>query len=320
MSARRQQTRELAVFECFLEAYPTFAAKVESYESGAEEPADVAVKLKSGDRIDFQLGQWLHEQQTAEAKRKKRLRDKLGAVLACPDFRDFRPRNFKHVYIYVKKDSDFAQKDAESLRKEFRCIVSQEDRSCNPRRYPDGYPLNSFEGYPTINKYCERIFFLPRNSQSERVISNALDRAQEDPEICRLLEQMDQERVRGGATGLPAVDSDRSDPSWIDFPLEGGAYSSKSALKALKKILDDKRDKYAPQKRDLRLIIHYNDAALYNDPYQDQKHQTFADMACRASRMLAKKKVAAFTSIYLLRALRPNPEAFEVWPTLCKCV
>jgi hypothetical protein len=237
MSARRQQTRELAVFECFLEAYPTFAAKVESYESGAEEPADVAVKLKSGDRIDFQLGQWLHEQQTAEAKRKKRLRDKLGAVLACPDFRDFRPRNFKHVYIYVKKDSDFAQKDAESLRKEFRCIVSQEDRSCNPRRYPDGYPLNSFEGYPTINKYCERIFFLPRNSQSERVISNALDRAQEDPEICRLLEQMDQERVRGGATGLPAVDSDRSDPSWIDFPLEGGAYSSKSALKALKKIL-----------------------------------------------------------------------------------
>ena len=85
-------------------------------------------------------------------------------------------------------------------------------------------------------------------------------------------------------------------------------------------ILDEKTAKYAPRKRDLRLIIHYNDAVLYNEPYQDQKHQTFADMACRASRMLAKKKVAAFTSIYLLRALRPNPEAFEVWPTLCKCV
>jgi hypothetical protein len=194
MSARRQQTSELEVFKCFLEAYPTFAAKVESYESGAEEPADLAVKLKSGDRIDFQLGQWLHEQQTKEAKRKEakrkeKLRDKLRAVLALPEFR---PLNFKHVYIYVKKDSDFAQKDAESFRKEFRCIVSQEDRSCNPRRYPDGYPLNSFEGYPTINKYCKQIFFLPRNSQSERVISNALDRALEAPEICRQLEQMAQ--------------------------------------------------------------------------------------------------------------------------------
>jgi hypothetical protein len=130
--------------------------------------------------------------------------------------------------------------------------------------------------------------------------------------------------VREEATGLPAVDSDRSDPSWIDFPLEGGAYSSKSALKALKKILDKKTDKYASQAADLRLIIHYNDAAVYNEPYQDQEHETFADMACEASRMLAdmlaKKKVAPFTSIYLLRALRPNPEAFEVWPTLGKCV
>jgi hypothetical protein len=319
-SAHRQQTDELAVFAHFLEAYPTFAAEVDSYKPGAEEPADITVRLKSGRRIDFQLGEWLHKQQIEEAKRKKTLRDKLRAVLACPDFRDFRPRNFKHVYIYVKKDSDFAQKDAESFRKEFRCIVSQVDRSCNPSWYPGGYPLSSFQGYPTINKYCERILFLPRNSHIETVISDALDRAQKDPEICRLLEQMDQERVRGEATGSPAVDSDRSDPSWIDFPLEGGAYSSESALKALKEILANKTKRYAQQATDLRLIIHYNDAALYNDPYQDQKHQTFADMACRASRMLAKKKVAAFTSIYLLRALRPNPEAFEVWPTLCKCV
>jgi hypothetical protein len=317
MSARCQQIRELEIFKHFLEAYPTFAAEVDSYKPGAEEPADITVRLKSGRRIDFQLGEWLDAQQMAEAKRKEKLRDRLRAVLASPGFR---PRNFEHVYIYVKKDSHFAPEDAESFRNEFRCIVSQVDRSCNPRWCPGGYPLTSFQGYPTINQYCERILFLPPNSQRERVISNALDRAQEDPEICRLLEQMAQGRVRGEATGLPAGDSDRSDPSWIDFPLEGGAYSSKSALKALKKILDKKTGKYASQAADLRLIIHYNDAVLYNEPYQYQEHETFAHMACAASRMLAKTKVAPFKSIYLLCAVRPNPEAFEVWPTLGKCV
>jgi hypothetical protein len=118
---------------------------------------------------------------------------------------------------------------------------------------------------------------------------------------------------------LPAVDSERAEP-WIAFPLEGGAYSAQPALEALNEILTKKTAKYAHvQARDLRLIIHYNDAVVYNTPYEDQEHETFATMACEAARLVTGRNAAPFNKIYLLRALWPNPEVFEVWPAFRRC-
>ncbi len=42
----------------------------------------------------------------------------------------------------------------------------------------------------------------------------------------------------------------------------------------------------------LRLIVHYNDAILYNTPHEDQEHETFADMAREAAWLLAGKNSA----------------------------
>jgi hypothetical protein len=118
---------------------------------------------------------------------------------------------------------------------------------------------------------------------------------------------------------LHAACGEQADP-WIVFPIEGGVYSSEPALQALDCILVKKTGKYGPLRAgDLRLIVHYNDAILYNTPYEDQEHETFAAMACEASRLLAGKNTAAFKKIYLLRALQPNPELFELWPAFGKC-
>jgi hypothetical protein len=310
--------RELAVFSCFLEAHPSFAAEVELYSPAAKEPADIAVKLKNGGSIGFQLGQWVHERQMREAKRKEELRAKLHDVLRpCLEHR---PRNFARVGIFVR-DAHFDQRDTDAFRAEFIRIVSDADHTWHkdPRRRPGGYTLTS-GGCPAIDKYSERILFLPRDSHMETVISNALDRGLNDPEISHLLEQWAQEvRVWREARGLYPVGSEQADP-WIVFPLEGGAYSSQPALQALNEILAKKTAKYARlQAGDLRLIIHYNDAVLYNTPYEDQEHETFATMACEAAGLLAGKNVAPFNEVYLLRALWPNPEAFRVWPTVSKC-
>ena len=62
-----------------------------------------------------------------------------------------------------------------------------------------------------------------------------------------------------------------------------------------------------------------DEAAIYNSPYHDLKYEKFGEVAQEAARFLAKKALLPFTKIYLLNALSPGPEAFEVWPTLAKC-
>jgi len=106
---------------------------------------------------------------------------------------------------------------------------------------------------------------------------------------------------------------------WICFSQEGSAYSSENALAALAAIVEKKLG-YAPasEQSKVHLIIYYDEAILYNMPFQDLKFQSFADIAQEASGMTREKltaKRSPFTRIYLLKALYPDPEAFEIWPT-----
>ncbi|HEV3110071.1 MAG TPA: hypothetical protein VGY99_06220 [Candidatus Binataceae bacterium] len=291
----KQIKLELAVFACFLEAHPSFAGEVECYGPGTKdkEIADIAAKLKTGGCISFQLGRWLHEPQMEEAKRKEKQRTKLhGALLPCLEYK---PRNFAHVAVAIG-DANFDHRDGDALRGEFLRIVSDVEAGWHKERLRQvyGYPLTGFAGYPTVGKYIRTHHFWPQHSPSEGVLSEAL--------------------------GLQAVDGRRADP-WIVFTLkEGSSYSSELALQALDKIITKKTTKYdRHQTGDLRLIIYYDEAVLYNTPYEDQRHETFADMAHQARQFLMGKDVRPFGKIYLLRALRPDPEAFEIWPTVGQC-
>jgi threonine dehydrogenase-like Zn-dependent dehydrogenase len=115
------------------------------------------------------------------------------------------------------------------------------------------------------------------------------------------------------------MDKGHCDP-WSEFPADGGTYSSESALEALAGILAKKTEKYAArQNGDLRLLIYYDEAVLYNTPSEDLKHESFEDMAHEAAQLLAGKDAAPFNRMYLLRAPWPNPKTFEVWPSFSKC-
>jgi len=314
----KQTERELAVFARFLEAQPSFAVEVASYSPVPDDFPDIAVKLKNGGSVGFELGEWLHARQMAEAKRKEMLRAKLqGLLRPCLEHE---PRNFAHVAVDVR-DAIFNGRDGDVLAGEFARVVSDIDESLRkePWTQQAGYPLSDFARYPTIAKYVESMLFWPRDSHAETLIRKALDNALNDPAIVRLLEESAQEaKAWCEAMGLQSADGHEPDP-WIKFPLEGGAYSSEPAIKALAEIVAKKANMYADrQSGDLRLIIYYDQAVLYNTPYRDQEHEGFGDVAREAVKFLAGKPATPFRNIYLLSALQPDPEVFEIWPAFGK--
>lgn len=182
-----------------------------------------------------------------------------------------------------------------------------------------GYLCDDFKAYPTLAKYLESTHFWPRDTRQETTLKRALDRAARDPEIIALFKRARNEALtciqEGGLSPTQPAPTDE----WIGFSQQGGAYSPESALAALATIIEKKLS-YAPLSggREVRLIIYYDEGALYNTPYKDLKFRSFADIAQEASRVTREKlgaKRSPFTRIYLLKALDPNPEAFEIWPT-----
>lgn len=306
-----QKQQELKVFGRFVEGYRSFGAQVE-YEAASEEPADILAKLKDGVEIGFQLGEWLEPSQTATAKRKEKLRTALQGILSA--FSTQEPRNLACVAIEVK-GTTFQDKEADKFKNEFSRLIAEVDQDCE-----DCWAMTEFAAYPTLRKYVLSALFSPRGSYQERIIGERLDRAWSDPEMRRLLLQFHEEaRAWAEAQGLD-ISHDVQAPSWIQFSADGGASSSENAIQALTTIISKKISHYGRSlRRDLRLIIYYDEAVLYNSPYYDQKYETFEDVAQEAARLLAANPILPFTKIYLLNALSPGPEVFEVWPTLAKC-
>lgn len=306
-----QKQHELAVFGRFVEAYRSFGAQVE-YGPASEEPADILAKRKNGGEIGFQLGEWLDPSQTATAKRKEKLRTALQGVLSA--FSTQEPRNLACVAIKVK-GTMFQDKDADGFKGEFSRLIAETDQGCQ-----GCWAITEFDAYPTLQKYVLSAMFFSRGSYQERILNVALDKAWSDSEIRNLLNQSDKEvRAWAEAQGLNLSHNAQA-PSWIQFPADGGAFSSENAVQALTRIISKKLCHYGRSKgRDIRLVIYYDEALLYNTPYHDQKYETFEDVAKEAAQSLATKTWIPFTTIYLLNALSPGPEVFEVWPTLAKC-
>ena len=137
-----------------------------------------------------------------------------------------------------------------------------------------------FDRYPTLGKYLRSVNFDPR------VVAG---------------------RERRWPTSQP----------WVFVENRGGAYSPESALAALGAILAQKTNHYGAFTRPTRLIIYYGQAAAYNTPYIGMDTREFADVAALAAH--AVRGQTALEKIYLLNALEPGLEAFEIFPACVWC-
>lgn len=104
---------------------------------------------------------------------------------------------------------------------------------------------------------------------------------------------------------------------WVFVALPGGCYSPDTAIAALRSILNQKIAHYGRFARPTRLIIYYGKAVMHNTPYLGVKTREFADVAALAADAVCGQ--TAFEKIYVLSALEPGLEAFEIFPGCARC-
>ncbi len=279
----KQAAEEGAIFSAFLEAHPTFGASVTSWDQPEAQFPDVIVTLKNGQEIDFELGEWLHGQQMAQAMRRKRLVEAMENAIGAQG--ENASAYFRSVMLVPSPEAPrFDPAEVARFRAEMWALVEETEYRWPGERHwqsPQGRHLREFDLYPILGKYLSAVVFEPLLVAGER--------------------------REKWAEGI----------HWIFVELPGGFYSPDTALDALNQVLRAKIGHYGGLSRPVRLLVYYGKAVAYNTPYHGIKIREFEDVAAIAAAAVAGQ--TRFERIYLLNALEPGVEAFEIFPGLAKC-
>jgi len=279
---QKQAIEERIIFDAFLNTYRTFASTVAKINQPAAEFPDVVVDLKSGDQIDFEIAEWLHHDQMQQMIRRERLTEAM--LEAIGEQGPNRSQYFDLVLLFPQPDFPrFEQRDTARFRADIWALIEDTERRWPHERFwrtPTGRHENDFSASPTIGKYVSHVNFYPMK----------IDGVREEQIDC-----------------MP----------WINVSSPGGSYSSDTALSALESILEAKIRAYGRIRRRPWLLVYYGAAAAYNTPWYGFKYRTFCDVAAAAARVVASQ--STFENIFLLKALEPELEAYEIFPVFSKC-
>ncbi len=278
----RQAKEELAIFNAFRAAHPSFSNRVADVKQPEDEFPDVIVHLHDGQRIDFELAEWLQPQQMAASMRRERLRESI--LDAIGEQGENSSEYFNFILLFPRPDSPtFKRSDADDFRKEIWELVQETDRRWMTERHwrtPQGRQVYDFNSHPILGKYVVKIIFDPILASDD---------------------------LRKYPSGIP----------WIDISMPCFSYSSDSAIEALESILQAKLASYGGLHPQPRLLVYYGSAVAYNTPWYDIKFRKFVDVAEKAAQLVADQ--SSFERIYLLKALEPGLEAYEVSPNFARC-
>lgn len=273
---------ERAIFEVFLAAHPSLAGEVKEVRQPDEEFPDVIMKLKDGAEVDFELGEWLDGAQMAEAKRHERLEAAIRDAIGPQGPNP--SRHFRAVMLSPREDlPKFDHADRGGFKAVLATLIQETDHQWPTERFwhsPQGRVCRDLAAYPPLGKYLRSVVF--------------------DPLV-----------VRGQARPWP------SGQPWVFTELRGGSYSPETALRALAGILEQKIRRYGRFSRPTRLLIYYGKAVAYNTPYLGVETREFVDVAALAAQ--AVRGQDSFEKVYLLNALEPGLEAYEIYPECTRC-
>src|SRR6266702_1692339 len=277
---------EQSIFRAFLDAYPSIAARVRTVSQPDDDFPDVVTMQMDGLSVQWELGEWLQPDQTAIAKKRERLKADIEETLGDQGI------NFtEHILFCLlslqQQVSRFDKRDGDTLCTEIMRLIQDVDTRWSHSQFwwsLQGYLCRTFDGYPTLQKYMATIHFEPRVRQGEK---------------------------QYWADYIP----------WICLEEQGGAYTPQVALDELINRLKRKNEHYGTfGESDIRLVIHYNHAVLYNTPFigimGSNVYRTFEDVAILAAKCL-EEIVIPFKRVYLLNA--PGREVFEIYPKLGRC-
>jgi hypothetical protein len=277
---------ERQIFEAFLRAAPDFAGEaLQDWKHPATDPPDILCTTISGRIIGVELGEWLSEDQMREAKGLESIQTSiLEAIGEQPDNAS---QNIYYVWLHPRARARVKPADALAFRQEIFKVVSDVDLRWDQEeewQSSQGCFVQDFAAYPTLAKYLQSLTFFPRRQ-------------------CR----PDGAIERTWPPGVP----------WLTFRAPGGAYSEVAMVEALCALLAKKSEKYEakpPQAQmdDFYLLIHYNQALLYNTPVETLRFK-FAD-AARAGTAFIADDPGIFNKIFLLLAIEPGERVFQLYP------
>jgi hypothetical protein len=278
----KQAAEEQVIFDAFLSAHPSFAATVTGIKQPDAEFPDVIVTQEDG-QIEFELAQWLHTAQTIDAKRRERLAKAIEDAIGEQGRNS--SRHFGLVLLFPKSDHlRFKQADVRPFHMDVWTLIEEIERRWRTEPFwhsPQGCHVCELDAYPTIGKYVSRVIFDPL------IVAGSL---------------RDKFSI-----GVP----------WIVVAPPVHSYSPNTAISALNTILQAKIRAYGDLQRPVRLLVYYAAAIAYNTPWYGINFRKFQDVAKTASQIVSGQ--SRFERIYLLKALEPGLEAYEVFPNFEKC-
>jgi hypothetical protein len=287
MSSRdsRQAVEERAIFQAFLKAYPSFAKQIVNIAQPEQLFPDIVAELHDGCKINFELAEWLDNQEMGQSKQIERVESALWDALGDQGIND--SNHFRCVMLVLRDNVPrFRQQDGPDFRNELHRLISDTDRRWPLERHwqsPQGRICRQFSSFPILNKYLRSVHFEPHrfgNTIKER-----------------------------WPTGQP----------WIFFQSWGGSYSPDTAMTALLEVIRKKQNHYGKQEGGaVRLLIYYGQAVRYNTPFYGIEINGFNDVAKIAANKLMGVPII-FEKIYLFQALEPELQDFEIYPILLEC-
>jgi hypothetical protein len=273
---------EKAIFEAFLAAHPAFAVEVREFRQPDATFPDIVAVLKNGAEVDFELGEWLDRAQMAAAKRYDALAEAILDAIGPQQSNS--SRHFRAVMLCPREDAGaFDAADKTGFRAALTTLIQETDRQWPSERFwhsPQGRICRELVAYPPLGKYLRSVNVDPLV-------------------VCG--------RERPWPTGQP----------WVFVKARVGSYSPDTAVRAMTGILAQKIKHYPSFNWPTRLIIYYGKAVAYNMPYLGIQTREFADVAALAAEAVRGQRT--FEKIYLLQALEPGLEAYEIYPACVRC-
>ncbi len=282
MRATAHATEEKAIFAAFLAAHPSIAAAIRAYRQPDDEFPDIIATMNDGTEVDFELAEWLDGAQMAAAKRYDMLAAAMLEVIGPQGPNSSRP--FRAVMLSPRHDLPvFTADDRVAFREGIEALIRETDRRWASERFwhsPQGRICRELEAYPALGKYLRSVTFDPL------VVAG---------------------KLRPWPAGQP----------WIFVQSRGGSYSPNTAVLALARVLQRKLTRYGPFARPTRLLVYYGKAVAYNTPYLGIETREFGDMAALTADVVRGQ--TAFEKVYLLNAVEPELEAYEIAPACARC-
>jgi len=281
---------EKNIFESLHRVKPDFAGELlRVWNQPKQDPPDILCTTASGRTIGVELGEWLNEDQIRDRKGLEAIQNSLlKAIGKQPD------NGFENIYFAWPCPLPKARvkpADALALREEILKLAEGVDRRWDQEldwQSPQGCFFDDFTGYPTVGKYLQLVRFFPRRHYEGW------------PPYGRVVKR----------TWPAGCD-------WLVFRPAGGAYSQDAMVDALWAIIAKKIEKYEAkppqvQMDDFYLLIHYNQAFLYNTPVETLFFK-FED-AARAGSAFIGEDPGIFGKVFLMLAFQPGERVFQLYP------